>query len=312
MTTDAGVSAPAEAPPSPSPSSSGSPRRGRGPSAAAGVVLVGLVVLSAIGLRIAGDDAVAAALPPPTPHVGRFVVECAYSHSGPNDPIVHPGHTGMSHLHDFFGNVSTDATSTAESLAAADTTCFIAQDKASYWAPALYDGEERIVPTSSDAYYRAAPGVDPTAVEPFPFGLKVIAGDATSAETPPLHVVGWACGRNRNFSTEVPTCTPQKPLTMHVFFPDCWDGASLDSADHKQHLAYSTAGTCGRSHPVHVPQLEFAVQWPFWGDPAQLRLASGPLTTAHADFFNAWDPERLAVEVEHCIGLDAVCGVPSF
>ena len=24
------------------------------------------------------------------------------------------------------------------------------------------------------------------------------------------------------------------------------------------------------------------------------------------------NPERLAVEVEHCIGLDAVCGVPSF
>ena len=92
----------------------------------------------------------------------------------------------------------------------------------------------------------------------------------------------------------------------------CWDGERLDSPDHRSHLARSERGRCPASHPVHVPQLEFAVQWPFWGDPANLRLASGPLTTAHADFFNAWDPERLAVEVEHCIGLDAVCGVPSF
>ena len=44
--------------------------------------------------------------------VGQFVVECGYSHSAPDDPIVYPGQPGMSHEHDFFGNVTTDADST--------------------------------------------------------------------------------------------------------------------------------------------------------------------------------------------------------
>jgi hypothetical protein len=37
--------------------------------------------------------------PGPQGRVPQFVVECAYSHSGPNDPIVHPNHAGRSHLH---------------------------------------------------------------------------------------------------------------------------------------------------------------------------------------------------------------------
>ena len=247
----------------------------------------------------------------PARNVGRFVVSCPYSHSGPHDPIVHPGHAGMSHLHDFFGNVTTDADSTVGSLAAADTTCFTMQDRAAYWVPALYDDDERIVPTIADAYYRAAPGVDPTAVVPYPFGLKVLAGDPTSTEPQPVQVIGWACGRNDDLAAVPPRCSKQKPLTLHVLFPDCWDGEHLDSADHRSHLAYSVGGACGTAHPVHVPQLELAVRYPFWDDPGGLRLASGELTTAHADFFNAWEPDQLATEVAHCIGRDAVCGHPS-
>src|SRR5690606_7057081 len=66
---------------------------------------------------------------PPTRHtgpqgrVGQFVTGCAYSHTAPDDPIVHAGFPGRSHLHDFFGNTSTDAHSTLDSLLEGETTC---------------------------------------------------------------------------------------------------------------------------------------------------------------------------------------------
>ena len=45
----------------------------------------------------------------PQGRVPQFKVECGWSHSAPDDPIVHPGTPGRSHLHDFFGNTATDA-----------------------------------------------------------------------------------------------------------------------------------------------------------------------------------------------------------
>src|SRR5213079_507048 len=43
---------------------------------------------------------------------GRFVSVCEFSHQSMNDPIVYPGKPGKSHLHEFFGNASTNAYST--------------------------------------------------------------------------------------------------------------------------------------------------------------------------------------------------------
>ncbi len=38
--------------------------------------------------------------------VPQFVVECAYDHAAPDDPIVAPGEPGASHLHVFFGHTA--------------------------------------------------------------------------------------------------------------------------------------------------------------------------------------------------------------
>ena len=43
---------------------------------------------------------------------------CDYSHSLKDDPIVYPGQPGVSHLHDFYGNTTTNAYSTIASLLA--------------------------------------------------------------------------------------------------------------------------------------------------------------------------------------------------
>ena len=54
--------------------------------------------------------------------------------------------------------------------------------------------------------------------------------------------------------------------------------------------------------------LQLAIDYPPV-DPAQLSLASGAITTAHADFWNVWDQDKLEQEVELCLNADRVCGV---
>jgi hypothetical protein len=266
--------------------------------------LLGLVAASA-GLYVAnrgGDEAAAAE---PTPHNGRFHVECRFSHSAPDDPIVFPGEPGASHQHDFFGATATDAHSDVDALLAGDTTCDTRADTAAYWAPSLYDGDDRLRPISSTAYYRAAPGVDPSDVEPFPTGLMMIGGDSTSTEAQDPEVVGWACTVEARPQVSPPDC--RGGVLMQIVFPDCWDGEHLDSADHVSHVARSTASGCPGSHPVAMPQLEFHVNYPLPDDLSDLRLASGSLLTGHADFVNAWQPDKLAREVDYCIHADAYC-----
>lgn len=247
---------------------------------------------------------------PVPPHQGRFVVECSWSHAAPADPIVHYGMEGMSHLHEFFGAVGVNASTTVDDLVEADTTCRNKEDRASYWAPALYDGDRRIEPSGSNAYYRAAPGVDPATVVPFPLGLKMLGGDQFSTEEQDTAIVGWSCGFNPRRHAAPPDCGEGSPLRVRITYPDCWDGERLDDPiDHTSHMAYSDADGCPDSHPVAVPQLEFIIEYPFHGDASSLRLASGETFTAHADFFNAWDPEALATDVRYCINADVVCGV---
>jgi hypothetical protein len=302
------------------------PRRRHRTAAVAAVA--GLVLLvgtagcgdgSGTGDRGGGDGAAADVSPVrlsptepgPQGRVPQFVVECAHSHSAPDDPIVHPTHTGRSHLHQFFGNTTTDADSTAESLAAGDTTCDQRLDLASYWAPALLDHREEVVPTGSVAYYRPGVGVDPATVEPYPYGLMMLGGDQVAAEPQPLDVVAWSCGTGSERRPTPPTCPEGRPLRVAVSFPDCWDGENLDSPDHVSHVARSEGGICPDSHPVPIPQLLFTITYPITGDGHDLSLASGSPLTGHADFFNAWDEDKLRTEVESCIHRGLTCGVVS-
>jgi len=84
----------------------------------------------------------------------QFITVCAFSHFGPNDPIVYPRRPGMSHDHSFFGNVSTNAYTTLSSLHANATTCQRPEDTASYWAPTLLDDNQRVTPDDAAVYYR--------------------------------------------------------------------------------------------------------------------------------------------------------------
>jgi hypothetical protein len=243
--------------------------------------------------------------------VGEFVARCGFSHRALDDPIVHRGRPGRSHSHDFFGNETTDANSTIEALLAGPTTCDKRSDTAAYWAPTLYHDGEPVTPELGSAYYRGVVGVDVSRSVAPPPGLVMIAGDSLGERTPTTSTAAWACGeRGELVSVSAPpTCSSRSKLTMHIQYTDCWDGRRLDSGDHRGHVAHSTEGTCPTSHPVAMAQLVFVISYPISGDPGDLRLASGDLATAHADFMNAWDQDVLVAETRYCINRNVTCSV---
>ncbi|MBK6857735.1 MAG: DUF1996 domain-containing protein [Microthrixaceae bacterium] len=247
----------------------------------------------------------------PQGRVGQFVVHCDYSHSAPDDPIVHFGHSGRSHRHDFYGSDIINADSTAESLLEGGTTCDKTADKAGYWHPTLFDHGEIVVPVSIAAYYRAAPGVDPTDLVTMPTGLALIAGDQT-AETPQAgEATGWVCGSRTRVADDPPECPAGAPLHLILTYQDCWDGKNVDSADHQSHVAYSVDGACPATHPENIPQLTVSVNFAISGPDHDLSLASGNIYSAHGDFFNGWEPAGLQREIDRCIKRNVVCDLAS-
>src|SRR4029079_1840466 len=64
-----------------------------------------------------------------------FFSHCQVSHFGQMDPIMSPGRMSA-HRHEFFGNTTTDASSTLRSMLAGNTTCSAAGDNARYFVPA--------------------------------------------------------------------------------------------------------------------------------------------------------------------------------
>lgn len=222
-------------------------------------------------------------------------MRCDFSHRLSDDPIVHSGHAGMAHSHDFFGNKTTSADSTAEGLRAAETTCTRPRDTAAYWMPTLsWDGRE-LQADRAVFYYRSG-GKNRLGIKAHPAGLKVV--------TPRGGHVQWRCGRSGKGSTRPPTGCDRGVLGVRVVFPDCSNGR-LDSADHTSHMAYSGprdgAVRCPKSHPRPVPALTMNATFPIPTGPGRVTLSSGDASTMHADFFNAWDQQALAGLVKRCI-----------
>jgi hypothetical protein len=239
---------------------------------------------------------------------GNFSVFCTFTHRAPDDPIVYPGRPGLSHSHDFFGNTSTGAFSTYDSLRAGHTSCTNKMDASGYWVPTLsYKG--KAVSPQTPAIYYVANGKPVGSFRAFPAGLAMVAGDAHATHPAAEGNVTWGCAfpsRIRHHRT-APRCPRGRNLELTVRFQDCWDGSRIDSADHRSHVAYATHGACPADHPVALPMINARFQWAVRGG-KDVTLASGPSYTAHADFFNAWDQPTLEALVARCLNQGVECG----
>jgi hypothetical protein len=148
-----------------------------------------------------------------------------------------PCQPGAAHQHDFFGNTSTNAFSTVSSLTGKPTTCSRAGDTAAYWVPSLLNNGRRVVPGRVIAYYRTSGIRNIASIRPFPRGLKMIAGSSTATASTRSQLVSRT-GTAVMASTVRRTClvVPEHGrghAALRVEFPNCWNGRTLDSPDHR-------------------------------------------------------------------------------
>ena len=256
---------------------------------------------------------------------GSWSVICTFSHRATDDPIVHPGHAGASHLHDFFGNLSTDAFSTRRTLLAEQSDCSRAPDRSAYWVPTLERGASLgpngeptgVKPVLSVTYYRAA-DKDPRTIRPFPRGLRMVAGNPRADRPQGDGVASWFCGIPvlgivGNYTAQPQSCASPMHLYGQVYFPDCSNGR-VDSRDHKRHMAYASYApgtyqqrTCPASHPIPVPMVNLIVEYPPRAG-AGAKLASGGTYSLHADFFEAWRGQAVRSLIASCLQAGRACG----
>lgn len=234
---------------------------------------------------------------------GDFHTSCDLSHVRSDDPIVYPGQPGASHLHDFFGNASTDASSTYRSMRAGNTTCSFAGDTSGYWSPALVNRSGGTVkPNGMTAYYLARGQVKAP-----PKDLRIVAG----GDTDQLTIAGYACGEGAATSS-VPMDCGSSWLKGVIVFPSCWDGKHIDSANHRSHVAYPTGRGCPASHPVALPKLVLHITYGVH-DGRGYTLVSDEMMgmmhgmSLHADFWNTWNQTVLERTVADCLNAGDSC-----
>ncbi|MGW3645432.1 DUF1996 domain-containing protein [Streptomyces sp. NPDC000878] len=213
---------------------------------------------------------------------GSFTEDCGRNENGHRNAdnlVISPGLTGGAHhVHDYVGNVVTDALSTNEGLAAASTTC-AGGDRSTYYWPVLrrldrtgddahavgggIDGNtgEILLASSVRVEFRGSPTSKVVAMPRF---LRMVTGDpvaATVNEPGRVHAQ-WGCsGYAERFTVQYTLCPEGSGPTRTLDFPSCWDGLSTDSADHRSHVVFPAAnGVCPRA-TFAVPQLRITLTY---------------------------------------------------
>ncbi|MFJ3794472.1 DUF1996 domain-containing protein [Kitasatospora sp. NPDC090091] len=264
---------------------------------------------------------------------GSFTSRCGRNenrHLNPDNVIVAPGvSNGAHHMHDYVGNVATDAFSSNAKLAASGTTCSNGDGSAYYWpvlrvfdgtnekdAKAPGGGKDKNVgrilqPAEADITYTSTVG---NQVQPMKQFLRILTGDAKAFTNGPANAhASWSCTgfENRQVVDKYPICPKGSRVVRTLKFPDCWDGKNIDSANHRTHTAFSNgSGACPKNFKV-IPQLVERVAYDV---PAGVRFAvdsfpeqlHNPITD-HGDFINNMS-KNLQDQMVSCINQGRRCG----
>jgi hypothetical protein len=270
--------------------------RGRRSSLAALAAVMAVLVAASVATAFAATGVVAATA---ETSEGTMVLRCAFSHFRAADPIVSPGVYPSAHEHAFYGNESTDESSTYASMRASATTCRHSADTAGYWSPSLYRGDgTRVTPLFSFAYYKNLP-VNGQATLPFPPNFRMVFGPSGAF---------WDCFQTGgHYTTSVPRCDGSgNYLVVRLKSPPCWDGR-LDSPDHRSHVAYPSGSSCPSSHPLKLATINFFQRYPAGEGGPGYRFSDGAILP-HADFWNTWDQSRYELLHARCVAGGVNCG----
>lgn len=271
--------------------------------------------------------------------LGAFRFICNAGQVLRDDPIVYPGQAGKSHLHQFYGNTGANANSTYESLrTSGQSTCMSPLNRSAYWMPAMLDGKGNVVrPDFVSIYYKRRPKTDPVCSDSgnpqyqgkcvnLPNGLKFIFGFDFLTLKSPTGFLKFNCqgpgsvpGVYKTIPEAAANCPAGAQLGAIIEAPDCWDGKNLDSANHRDHVAYASYGDwgyfkCPSTHPYVIPTFTLGAWFTSDANVLDWRLASDDMfpnlphgTTFHADFWMAWDPFVHQIWEDNCLDKKLNC-----
>ncbi|MEU5276944.1 DUF1996 domain-containing protein [Streptomyces asoensis] len=277
------------------------------------------------------------------PSRGTFVTSCGVNANGlfnSDNVIVAPGvSNGAHHFHDYVGNQSNTAFASDDDLAKAGTSCADQGDKSTYYWPVLrlQNGSQEqdaqkpgggiegnagkiVTPKEVTLTFVGNPRSQVTAM---PRLLRVITGDAKAFVNGTANAnASWSCTgfEDRQLKDKYPLCPSGSDVVRTFRFQSCWDGANIDSANHRTHVAFAAAdGTCPngfKAVPQLVQRIVYDVDAPSLQDggkttplfavdsfPEQLHKP----VTDHGDFINVFD-EGLMGQMVDCINQGRTCG----
>lgn len=180
-------------------------------------------------------------------------------------------------------------------------------------------------------------------IQPFPEGFEVLAGDSRMRDftgpvpDPPTSSwgaedmtqeslmqksLGFNClnynrapegSRYRHFlpDKDFLDANCADGIRAELFFPSCWNGKDVKSADHKSHVAYPNlidGGKCPEGYETRLPSLFYETIWntyAFKGKSGQFVWSNGDPTGYgyHGDFINGWNTATLRAAVNDCTNL---------
>ncbi|MFC8607238.1 DUF1996 domain-containing protein, partial [Streptomyces olivaceus] len=262
---------------------------------------------------------------------GSFTAVCGVNENNlfnSDNLIVAPGvDNGAHHTHDYVGNQNNNAFSSDDDLAGADTSCQNQGDKSTYYWPVLrlQDGTQEFdandlgggaegnvgkILKATEAEIKFV-GNQQSDVVAMPKFLRIITGDAKAFTNGVANAnSSFSCTgfEDRQVTDKYVLCPEGSQVVRTSNFQSCWDGQNIDSANHRDHVAFvQQDGSCANGFQA-IPQLQVRlvydvpaptvengqVQNPYAVDgfPEQLHK---PITD-HNDFINVMD-ENLMNEV---------------
>ncbi|MFJ4976308.1 DUF1996 domain-containing protein [Streptomyces coeruleorubidus] len=272
---------------------------------------------------------------------GSFTTNCGTNENenrNSDNVIVAPGvSNGAQHQHDYVGNQDNDAFTSDEEFLQADTSCQNQGDKSTYYWPVLrvQDGQDEVdanapgggqdgnvgtIQQVAQAELKFV-GNKTSDVVAMPTALRIITGDAKAFTNGLKNAnTSWSCTgfEDRQVTDKYPICPEGSSVVRTSNFQSCWDGQNIDSANHRDHVAFVQAdGSCPQGfqaipqlqaklvYDIPAPQIENGqVQnaYALDGFPEQLHK---PITD-HNDFVNFFD-ENVMNEMVQCINNGEDC-----
>ncbi|MFF8034074.1 DUF1996 domain-containing protein [Streptomyces sp. NPDC016626] len=276
-----------------------------------------------------------------TGSTGSFTTQCGVNENdlfNSDNIIVAPGvDNGAHHTHDYVGNQGNTAFASDEDLAGADTTCRNQGDKSTYYWPVLrlQDGTQEFdandlgggaegnvgrILKADQAEIRFV-GNKQGDVVAMPKFLRIITGDAKAFTNGLANAnTSFSCTgfEDRQVTDKYVLCPEGSQVVRTSNFQSCWDGQNIDSANHRDHVAFvQQDGSCPNGFQA-IPQLQVRLVYdvpaptvengqvrnPYAVDgfPEQLHK---PITD-HNDFINVME-EDLMNRVVECINSGEDC-----